>query len=176
MPAVFEMKKLYEEGKIGEFEYAEGEYVHNCEMIWPSITYGDKEHWRNNMYSTFYCTHSFGPIVHITGLRPVSVIGIESTMNKRNIAVGNKSALFGIEMVTFENGGIAKSIHGGLYKNSIWYSVYGSKGRMESSREDALDGAVRTLFVNADEYEGEYGEEKVVKYCPEFPFDDIVVI
>lgn len=173
MPSVFEMKKLYEEGKIGEFEYGEGEYIHNCESIWPSITYGEKDHWRNNMYSTFYCTHSFGPIVHITGLRPVSVIGIESTMNNRNLAVGNKSASFGIEMVTFENGGIAKSIHGGLYKNSIWYTIYGSKGRMESSREDALDGAVRTLFVNADEYEGEYGEEKVVKYCPEFPFDDI---
>mgnify|MGYP003310720489 CR=1 FL=1 len=40
------------------------------------------------------------------------------------------------ELVEFENGGIAKSIHGGLYKDSVWYSVYGSKGRMESARED----------------------------------------
>ena len=58
MPATYEMRKLYKEGKIGEFEYGEGEYIHNCESIWPSITYGDPEHWRNNMYATFYCTHS----------------------------------------------------------------------------------------------------------------------
>ena len=49
MPAPYEMKKLYREGKIGELEYAEAEYLHNCENIWPIITYGDKNHWRNNM-------------------------------------------------------------------------------------------------------------------------------
>ena len=49
MPAVLEMTKLYKEGKIGELEYAEGEYLHNCEPIWPEITYGDPNHWRNNM-------------------------------------------------------------------------------------------------------------------------------
>ena len=47
MPATREMRKLYREGKIGEFEYGEGEYVHNCATIWPEITYGDRNHWRN---------------------------------------------------------------------------------------------------------------------------------
>lgn len=41
------MKRLYEAGEVGEFEYAECEYVHNCESIWPSISYGDPNHWRN---------------------------------------------------------------------------------------------------------------------------------
>jgi predicted dehydrogenase len=82
MPCTREMRRLYREGKLGEFEYGEGEYVHNCETIWPEITYGEPDHWRNNMYSTFYCTHSFGPIRHITGLRPVSVVGFEGTMNE----------------------------------------------------------------------------------------------
>lgn len=157
MPAPYEMKKLYRAGKLGEFEYGEGEYIHNCEKIWPSITYGEKDHWRNNMYSTFYCTHSLGPIIHITGLRPVSVIGFEGTQNERKLRVGGKSGSFGIEMVTLENGGIVKSIHGGLYKNSIWYSIYGSKGRMESAREDAQLKDVSTLYTNCDNYSGEYG-------------------
>ena len=148
MPAPYEMKKLYKEGKIGEFEYGECEYVHNCEPNWPSITYGEKDHWRNNMYSTFYCTHSLGPIIHITGLRPVSVIGFEGTRNERKLRVGSKAGLFGIEMVTLENGGIVKSIHGDLYKNSIWYTVYGSKGRMECAREDAKDERGRNRFYN----------------------------
>ena len=116
MPAPYEMKKLYEKGEIGEFEYGEGEYIHNCESIWHSITYGEEDHWRNNMFSTFYCTHSMGPLIHITGLRPVSVVGFEGTKNHRGLRGGAKAGAFGIEMVTLENGGIIKSIHGGPYK------------------------------------------------------------
>lgn len=164
MPAPREMRRLYREGRIGEFEYAECEYVHNCESIWPGITYGEPDHWRNNMYATFYCTHSIGPIRHITGLRPVSVIGIEGMRNARRLRTGSKSAQFGIEMITLENGGIIKSIHGDLYRNSIWYTVYGSKGRMESAREDAENGDVRRIYINADEYDGEYADRPVETY------------
>ena len=166
MPAPYEMKKLYKQDKIGEFEYGECEYIHNCESIWPSITYGEKDHWRNNKYSTFYCTHSLGPIIHMTGLRPVLVTGFEGTKNERNLRMGSKAGAFGIEMVTLENGGIVKSIHGGLYKDSIWYSVYGSKGRMESGREDAKEGHIYKIYVNADNFSGEYGDEKLESYNP----------
>ena len=167
MPAPYEMKKLYKQDKIGEFEYGECEYIHNCEPIWPSITYGERDHWRNNMYSTFYCTHSLGPIIHATGLRPVSVTGFEGTKNERAVRVGAKGGSFGIEMVTLENGGIIKSIHGCfLYKNSIWYSMYGSKGRMECGREDAKDGHVHKIYVNYDNFSGEYGDEKLESYTP----------
>ena len=161
------MKLLYEGGEIGEFEYGEGEYIHNCEPIWPSIAYGDPDHWRNNSYATFYCTHSLGPILHVTGLRPVSVVGFEGTRNARSLRVGRKCGQFGIEMVTLENGGIVKSIHGDLYKNSIWYTMYGSKGRMESSREDTEDGYVGKLYINKDEYDGGY-ETGSLRAC--YPF------
>lgn len=174
LPAPYEMKKLYKQGKIGEFEYGECEYIHNCESIWPGITYGLEEHWRNNMYSTFYCTHSLGPIIHMTGLRPVSVTGFEGTMVERNLRMGSKSGSFGIEMVTLENGGIIKSIHGGLYKNSVWYSVYGSKGRMETAREDTLAEDNKRIYVNTDEYSGQYGEEKVETYLPTHEHEDKV--
>ena len=118
------------------------------------------------MYSTFYCTHSMGPLIHITGLRPVSVIGFEGTKNERNLRCGAKGGIFGIEMVTLENGGIIKSIHGDLYKNSVWYSVYGAKGRMECAREDAKAGHFDKLYVNYDDFSGEYGEEKLESYNP----------
>ena len=155
------MKKLYRENVIGEFEYGECEYVHNCEPIWPRITYGERDHWRNNMYATFYCTHSIGPLIHMTGLRPVSVTGFEGTQIGRKLRMGSKSGSFGIEMITLENGGIIKSIHGGLYKNSIWYSAYGSKGRMETAREDAEAGNCDTLYVNCDEYSGQYRSDSL---------------
>ena len=167
MPAPYEMKKRYEAGEIGEFEYGEGEYIHNCESIWHSITYGEPDHWRNNMYSTFYCTHSLGPIIHITGLRPVSVTGFEGTKNHRGLRGGSKAGSFGIEMVTLENGGIIKSIHGGLYKDSIWYTVYGSKGRMESGREDARVGLIYKLYLNKDEYDGGYETASLQEFTPQ---------
>ena len=58
MPTLSEMRRLYKDGKLGELEYAEGEYLHNTEPIWADITYGERDHWRNFMYATFYCSHS----------------------------------------------------------------------------------------------------------------------
>ena len=172
MPATYEMKKLYESGEIGEFEYGEGEYIHNCESIWHSITYGEEDHWRNNGYATFYCTHSLGPVIHSTKLRPVSVIDFEGTKNERRLRTGCKSGQFGIEMVTLENGGIIKSIHGDLYKNSIWYTMYGSKGRMECGREDAMDGHIAKIYINKDEYDGGYETSTLRSYFPDHGMSD----
>ncbi|MCR5522590.1 MAG: Gfo/Idh/MocA family oxidoreductase [Clostridia bacterium] len=167
MAAPREMKKLYSQGIIGNFEYGEGEYLHNCEPIWHEITYGEKDHWRNNMYSTFYCTHSLGPIIHITGLRPVAVTGFESFNNQRRMNGGSRAAQFGIEMVTLENGALIKSIHGGLYKGNISYVLYGSKGRMESARHDSGQGDQNRIYINVDDFEGQYKEEKIVTYLPD---------
>ena len=172
MPAPYEMRRLYREGKIGEFEYGEGEYIHNCESIWPNITYGEREHWRNNMYANFYCTHSIGPLIHITGLRPVSVTGYEGLKNERKLRTGAKGGSFGIEMITLENGGIVKSIHGDLYRNSIWYCLYGSKGSMESAREGASPDGVQRLYVSADSYSGAYDKVLEENYIPEREQDE----
>ena len=156
MPAPRRIRELYREGKLGRFEYGEGEYMHNCEPGWPGLTYADPEHWRNTMSAFYYCTHSLGPLIHITGERPVSVTGFEGAYNDRMRRMCALGGPFGVEMVTLENGGIVKSVHGvGPSRNSIWYSVYGSKGRAESSREDAEAGGVGTLYVNLDKNEGD---------------------
>ena len=170
--APYEMRRLYREGKLGEFEYGEGEYIHNGEPIWPQIAYGDKNHWRNSVYSTFYCTHSLGPIIHITGLRPVSVVGFEAADNTRRLRTGSKFGQYGVEMVTLENGAIVKSTHGSLYRDSVWYSIYCSKGSAESSREAVeKDGAVR-IYTNIDSESGAYDGEWTT-YKPEFGNDEI---
>lgn len=167
MPSPREMKRLYREGKIGELEYAEGEYIHNCEPIWHEITQGDPTHWRNNMYANFYCTHSIGPMLHITGLRPVKVTGFELPFNARMARMGGKSGSCGIEMITLENGAVIKSIHGNLSLNSIWYTLYGSKGRMESSRESVSgsDG-IEKLYVEAYETDTGYDSLDKSEYNP----------
>ncbi len=175
MRSTAEMNKLYNAGALGELEYAECEYVHNCETVWPIITYGDKDHWRNNMHACFYCTHSLGPIIHITGLRPVKVTGYEGKHIERNLRVGMKSGGFGMEVVELENGALVKSLHGGLYKNSYWFSMYGSKGRMESAREDASEDKYSRIYVNVDDYSGQYKTPEIKTYIPERPMDDRAV-
>ncbi len=135
-PATQEMKKLYQNGTLGSFEYAECEYLHDCESIWPQITYGEPNHWRNLMSAFYYVTHSMGPILHITGLRPVKVSGFAVPLNDKVRRMGAQGDAYAIEMVTMENGGIVKSAHGvAPSQSSIWYSMYGTKGRVESGRE-----------------------------------------
>ena len=135
--STFEMWKRYKKGDIGEVQYAEGEYIHDASDIWPQITYGERDHWRNRMSPTFYCTHSCGPIITITGMRAVRVVGFETNRNyeEKQMRIGNNQKA-GIEMMTLENGAIVKSVHGGLKKDepSVNYQVYGTKGMMQSGR------------------------------------------
>jgi hypothetical protein len=87
-------------------------------------------------------------------------------MNARRMSTGARGANFGIEMVTLENGGLVKSIHGGLYENSVWYSMYGSKGRMESAREDSDRDIYYRIYVKADKHAGDYANLPVETYLP----------
>lgn len=136
MPGPREMKRLYRSGALGDLQYGEAEYIHNCEVIWPEITYGERDHWRNNMNAFFYCTHSIGPIVHATGLRPVKVTGFElaprSDMARR---MGRQGALAAVEMLTMSNGCVVKSVHGELKGPSVFYALQGVKGYVESTRD-----------------------------------------
>ena len=144
----FEMWRRYENGDIGEVQYAEGEYIHDCSNIWPSITYGERDHWRNRAFSTFYCTHGLGPIITTTGRRPVQVIGFETNMRRQGFVSGI-NAMGSVEMVTLDNGAIVKSIHGGLKREpgSVNYEIYGAKGMMETNRWDAKNMSV---YIESD--------------------------
>ncbi len=163
MRHAFEMWKTYKKGEIGEVMYAEGEYIHDCSSIIPQITYGDKDHWRNRLYPTFYCTHSLGPILTITGKRPVKVVGYETPPAMESFKKSGSRFTSGIEMVTLENGAVVKSIHGGLKREpgSVNYQVYCEKGMMESGRFD--ENNVFNYYQEGDKLcEGEWK-----KYNPE---------
>ncbi len=153
MKDTFEMWRRYETGEYGEVQYAECEYVHDCNSCWPQISYGDKNHWRNNFFPTFYCTHSLGPIMIMTGKKPVRVVGFEiPCANEEKFKTGRVAGT-GIEMVTLENGAVVKSLHGGLKREPAqnFYSVYCSKGVMESRRGE--EGKLFNAYKeDADKY------------------------
>lgn len=151
MDHTFEMWRRYEQGDIGEVMYGEGEYIHDCSAIWPSITYGERDHWRNRMYSTYYCTHSIGPLLTITSRRPVQVVGFETQVLPQKISLGMwKGGICpGIEMITLDNGAVLKSVHGGLKREpgSINYEIYGTRGSMESNR---LPGPKLNVYIEGE--------------------------
>lgn len=149
-----EMRRRIQNGELGTPEYAEGEYVHNCEPVWTGLTHGDPNHWRNHTSAFFYCTHSFGPMRHMTGLRPVCVTGFELPHNSRAMRMGKKAGGGAIEMVTMENGMVCKSLHGNIGHDSVWYLVAGSKGVMETARNASDKGGNGYLYCGLDVEEG----------------------
>ena len=106
----YEMKVRYRRGDIGELTHAEGEYIHDCSSIWPQITYGQRDHWRNRDSSTFYNTHSFGPIMYATGLRPVKVCGMEGKNMPFMRDLGSFSPSHAVELIEMSNHATVKSI------------------------------------------------------------------
>lgn len=134
-PGVMKMRENYRAGKYGQVLYAEGEYIHDCSSIWHKITYGDRNHWRNRMYATYYCTHSIGPILHITGEKPVSVVGYELPLSLRLLDLGYLKGTAGIEMITTASGAVIRSTHGDMHKYGLWYSLYGTIGAAETDRK-----------------------------------------
>jgi predicted dehydrogenase len=162
-----EMQRLYRQGDIGEFLHGEGEYVHDCESIWIDITYGQRNHWRNWCPSTFYCTHSIGPVLTITGTRPTRVTAFETpNINKRRF--GARSGDGAMIVCQMDNGATAKFLPWCNYKRepgSIWYAIYGTTGMMETDRWGHGSSKVN-LFR-----EGEGQPPYEVSYVPNFPLE-----
>lgn len=162
----FDMWRRYRNGEIGDILYAEGEYIHDCSRDWTRLCFGERDHWRVRAYATFYCTHSLGPILYITGLRPVKVVGFETPLNPSILEIGVCRGS-GLEMVTLENGAVVKSLHGWMKRepHSPNYLIYGQKGVMESGR---LEGSKRmNIYVEGPKI----GEGSWEHYEPKFFID-----
>lgn len=131
--SVFDMRLRYEKGEIGKVMCVDGEFIHDCSGKWPRLTRGEYSHWRNHVPSTFYCTHSIGPILYITGERPLKVIGAECAPQDYMTEVGARSGSAAIELLTLTNGAMATSKHGNLRRGwRCYYAVYGTKGTLEN--------------------------------------------
>ena len=163
MRPVLEMKRLYREGLLGSYMYGECEYVHDCTGAWSRLTYDDPEHWRNTLAATVYCSHALGPMIDITGTRPVSCIGL-TTPNHLGQRVGRQGDDMGVVLCRMDNGAVTKMLLGLAVRReplTHWYSLYGDHGHVENARgagEDAVH-----VYLEDDVAEG--GRS----YVPRFP-------
>jgi len=159
-----EMQRLYKRGVIGEYRYGECEYIHDCRPIWHLLIDGPG-HWRNWLPSTYYCTHSIGPIISITGTRPVKVTGyiVPNLLGRTYGRIGDD---WGILMCTMDNRAVTRVIPWSTGpRDSIWYRIYGTKGTMENNR--LRDTEKLNLYF--EKKNGKFCEKS---YVPKFPHWD----
>jgi len=159
-----EMQRLCKEGLLGEFLYGECEYVHDCRRLMVRNPDGSY-HWRMWLPTFYYNTHALGPILQITGGRPVSVIG-QAVENKMPRSPNPSD--FGASLVRLDNGGLVRvliSFSAVREPMSVWYCLYGTKGEVESGRwrTSYLGGEVH--LYQEDDSLAEYDRT----YMPTFP-------
>lgn len=129
---ILSWKEMWRQGRLGEFIYAEAEYVHDIRSLLrnPDGT----PTWRARRPPLVYCTHSLGPLLKITGERCISAIGMHSG-SKLEPELGYLDA--GVAIFQTTSGGIIKFLRAQAVVREPafhYYSLYGSKGCIETSR------------------------------------------
>jgi hypothetical protein len=132
--------RKWREGLFGDFMYAECNYVHNCRTL--VYTYidgvpvipGDTLHnWRSWLNFHFYCTHSLGPVMVITGTRPTRVVSLPSPVHLPGYPEKGPDGMGGIApcLITMDNGGIVRNLMGSTTNDSYAYRLWGTRGSAE---------------------------------------------
>ena len=163
-----EMRRLYREGAIGEFRYGEGEYVHPMSARARLGLSIGKDHWRNWIPATYYCTHAVAPIMYITDTRPVMVNGLVIPYDEHDEALAfsaKRSDTAGIIVLRMDNGALVKALQGGLRGHGNFVRIHGTRGLVENSRTGNRDQVRLRLEAHGKEHAEE--EEKV--YLPDWP-------
>ena len=168
MDQILEMRRIYDNGEVGDVMVAEGNFNNDLSASWHQLTRGEPNSWRNIVPSTFYCTHSIGPLFWTTGRRAVRVMGIEIPTHETLASLGARSGSAAMEIMELDNGGMAKSLNGFLKRTWVpHYSLYCQKGSMET---DKLDFSHLHVFREKPfEEKHQYGQYRLDNYYPKFP-------
>ena len=160
--ARMEMKRLYQSGELGELLYGEGEYCHP--MNEPFNICPGEYHWRNQIPSTYYCTHAVAPIMYITDTVPTKVNGFVPKIKDQSYR-GNEVRLQdpgGIIMCQMSNGAVVRTLQGAFRAQSGITRLHCTHGAAEQNREDGRVLVWHQSF-NADD------QPKYRVYEPEWP-------
>jgi len=163
-----EMRRLYQRGHIGEFQYGEGEYVHPMSAEEINKLSPGVNHWRNWIPATYYCTHALAPVMYITGTWPVKVNGFviprseDDSMLSRTARRNDVASMIALRM---DNDAVVKLLQVSLRGEGIWVRVHGTRGLMENQR----GGAEGMLRVRRERFDKKRGEPVEQVYRPDFP-------
>ena len=125
-------QRLWQQKMLGEFMYAEAEYVHDIRSLLrkPDGT----PTWRASRPPITYCTHSLGPLIKVTGER-CTVVTSFNTGSKLEPEL--KHIDFGVAIFKTTSGGCIKILRAQAVAREPmmhYYSIYGTKGVLETAR------------------------------------------
>ena len=156
--SIFEMSRRCLAGDIGEPVCLEGTFINDCSFKWHLLTRGERDHWRNYVPSTFYCTHSIGPLMYSTGLRAVRVSGAEMPRMSYMAEKGARSGSAAMELMEMSNGGMARSMNGNLrHPYEASYRIIGENGTIESDPGSITVYKLRKDYIyDTERYSAKY--------------------
>lgn len=136
------LARRWQEGLFGELMYAEYEYVHECRSL--AYTYidgmpiqpGNTVHnWRSWQHFHYYCTHSLGPVMVITGTRPTRVVALPATQALAGYPTRNEEGMRGIapSLITMSNGAVVRNLMGATTNDSHVQRLWGTLGSAEAN-------------------------------------------
>lgn len=144
------LKKLWSDGFFGDFMYAEFEYLHECRALSYAYNVAGKtpgswglpvepgwtvHNWRSSLDYHYYNTHSLGPVMNITGLRPVSVSAPRCEVILPGYVAG-RMATACPSMIKMSNGGLVRNLMGGTTNDyHAGGRIWGTKAGAEKIRD-----------------------------------------
>ncbi|MBO4620243.1 MAG: Gfo/Idh/MocA family oxidoreductase [Victivallales bacterium] len=136
------LAKLWKEGFFGEFQYGEFEYLHECRALCysynapgnPPVEPGDVAHsWRSWLDFHYYNTHSLGPLMKITGLRPVEVCAFPEKVALPGYLPGSGMSKPCPSLIRMSNGGVMRNLCGATTNDSpTGKRLWGTRAAAES--------------------------------------------
>ena len=142
------LKDLWEKGFFGEFMYGEFEYLHECRALcygynapnYPAVEPGNTAHsWRSWLNFHYYATHSLGPLMQITGLRPVRVSALPEAVPLPGYLPDSGMSKPCPSIIEMSNGGLMRNLTGaatGDYHDGK--RIWGTRAAAESLGHDLI--------------------------------------
>ena len=122
-------------GLFGNLMYAEYEYVHECRSL--CYTYIDGipvqpghtvHNWRSWLSAHYYCTHSLGPVMVITGTRPTMVEAFPVQPHLAGYLRGSGLNTMAPSMIQMDNGSVVRNLMGATTNDSHNQRMWGTLG------------------------------------------------
>ncbi len=137
------LQSLWQQGFFGELLYGECEYLHNCRELaygnWtpdgtaPRIPGCTMHNWRSWLNFHYYNTHSLGPLMKITGLRPVRVTAPAASVQCPGFPGNSGMGKMCPSFVEMSNGAVMRNLMGASTNDYPWGSrIWGSRASLEA--------------------------------------------
>lgn len=163
-----EMRRLYQDGTVGDFRYGEGEYIHPMSARFANSISPGIDHWRNWLPATYYCSHALAPVMYITDTMPTSVNGFvvpHDDRDKNKARTVRRADTAGMIVLQMDNGALVKLLQYDLRGEGNWVRIHGNKGLMENMRT----GNVNQVRLRREPFEKPKGVPTETVYQPDFP-------